>query len=64
MGAELQLRVSDSSRAEPQRLPTIRGLSGGYGWKVIQRLCSSVPVDVEPDGKTITVALALALPLP
>ncbi|MGY0021299.1 ATP-binding protein [Streptomyces sp. cg35] len=56
---ELQLHVSDSSRAEPRRLATVHGRPGGYGWRVVQRLCSRVHVEVEPDGKTITAALAL-----
>ncbi|MEV1026464.1 ATP-binding protein [Streptomyces sp. NPDC050264] len=58
-GDELQLRVSDGSREVPRRLSTGHGLPGGYGWMVVQRLCSRLDVEVEQDGKTITAALAL-----
>ncbi|MET7358578.1 ATP-binding protein [Streptomyces sp. NPDC005562] len=62
-GAELRLRVGDASREVPQRQPTVRGMPGGHGWMVIQRLCSRLDVEVEPDGKTITAVLALPGPL-
>ncbi len=58
-GAELELTVGDGSTDVPRRQPVAPGLPGGHGWMVVQRLGSRVDVAVRPDGKTITVALAL-----
>ncbi|MFF3645586.1 ATP-binding protein [Streptomyces sp. NPDC002564] len=58
-GDGMQVRVSDGSREVPQRLTPARGRPGGHGWMVVQRLCSRVEVELEPDGKTITAVLAL-----
>ncbi|MFJ9127366.1 ATP-binding protein [Streptomyces sp. NPDC102340] len=59
-GNELQLRVSDASPEVPKDLSPVLGRQGGYGWTIVQRLCSRVQVDREPGGKTVTAVLALA----
>ncbi|MFJ9036970.1 ATP-binding protein [Streptomyces sp. NPDC102406] len=58
-GDALELRVSDRSSEVPGQKPTVRGRPGGYGWMVVQRLCSRLGIEVGPGGKTITAALAL-----
>ncbi|MFI5659917.1 ATP-binding protein [Streptomyces sp. NPDC051684] len=60
IGDELHLRVSDDSPEAPKERTPVPGSKGGYGWKVIRRLCRRVQIDTEPDGKTVTAVLALA----
>ena len=59
VGDELHLKVSDASREVPHDRTPVPGRQGGYGWKVVRRLCTRVRVDREPDGKTVTAVLAL-----
>ncbi|MEV8313347.1 ATP-binding protein [Streptomyces sp. NPDC059900] len=58
-GDEFELRVSDSSAEVPRRRPGGPGRPGGHGWMVVERLCSRLSVEADPDGKTVTAALAL-----
>lgn len=60
VGGDLQLRVGDCSSDVPRRREPVSGRPGGYGWNIIQRLCTRVQVDPEPGGKTVTATLALA----
>ncbi|MFJ2773812.1 ATP-binding protein [Streptomyces sp. NPDC087300] len=66
LGDELHLRVSDGSREVPRRMTVPRGMPGGHGWMVVQRLCTRLHVEAEPEGKTIAAVLALrpSAPLP
>ncbi|MFD3717453.1 ATP-binding protein [Streptomyces sp. NPDC058674] len=57
---QIQVTVEDPSPAHPQdRTPDLSGLTGGFGWPMIQRLAHSVSI-VQPRpgmGKAIVAAL-------
>ncbi|MEU6002042.1 ATP-binding protein [Streptomyces sp. NPDC047197] len=55
----LLVQVSDRSTTPPHLVRPNPGLPGGFGWMITQRLASYVSVDIQPGGKTVTVALAL-----
>ncbi|MFC8125619.1 ATP-binding protein [Streptomyces sp. NPDC057302] len=57
-GALLVL-VGDRSTTEPHLVRHNPGVPGGFGWMIARRLASHLSVDLRPDGKTITAALAL-----
>ncbi|MGY0490327.1 ATP-binding protein [Streptomyces sp. WG-D5] len=58
-GHELHLKVSDAGAGMPRDRKPVPGRQGGYGWQIIQRLCTRVRVDGGPGGKTVTAVLAL-----
>ncbi|WP_343242178.1 ATP-binding protein [Streptomyces sp. SID9727] len=62
----LRITVGDASSEFPAELPAseprVRAESpriGGYGWPLVRLLASRVSVGVHPDGKRITVVMAL-----
>lgn len=65
-GDGLRITVGDSSSESPAELPAtgprVRAEApriGGYGWPLVRLLASRVSVAVHPDGKRITVVMAL-----
>ncbi|MEU5957839.1 ATP-binding protein [Streptomyces sp. NPDC047525] len=58
-GGSLLMQVSDRSTRAPHLVRPDPGRPGGFGWMITQRLASHVSVDIQPDGKTITAALAM-----
>ncbi len=63
-GSGLRLQVNDASAARPVARRTLGAdpeKPGGFGWPIIERLASSVEVEVLPvGGKRIVVVLPLA----
>ncbi|MGQ4488344.1 ATP-binding protein [Streptomyces sp. 372A] len=62
----LRITVGDASSEIPAELPAseprVRAEApriGGYGWPLVRLLASRVSVGVHPDGKRITVVMAL-----
>ncbi|MEW2390079.1 ATP-binding protein [Streptomyces venezuelae] len=59
-GGVLLICVSDRSETVPLHVPADPARPGGFGWLMVQRLCSSVTIDAAGGGKTIVAALDLS----
>ncbi|MFE3323713.1 ATP-binding protein [Streptomyces sp. NPDC059176] len=59
----LRLAVTDRTRVRPATVPSANDAaamrSGGYGWRLVQRLSSDVAIHPAPGGKTIEVLVPL-----
>ncbi|MEV6314755.1 ATP-binding protein [Streptomyces sp. NPDC051776] len=55
----IEVAVTDDSPVPPrERVPDFSGAKGGFGWRMVCRLASSVSVDADAGGKTIRVLMA------
>ncbi|QKW25374.1 ATP-binding protein [Streptomyces seoulensis] len=58
-GGALVVSVTDASPTAPHTVPrTDAATPGGFGWRIVQRLCRQVTVTPVAGGKTIEVVMA------
>ncbi|MFJ4715527.1 ATP-binding protein [Streptomyces sp. NPDC088785] len=60
LGDRLRMEVTDASPHHPRTSALDPGTPGGFGWRLVHRLCTGVRVDSGLHGKTIVVDMHLA----